>query len=355
MITQLKEEAVELLKGLIQIPSFSREEDQTADLIGSTFEKRKIRFERKKNNLWVLNKHFDPKKETILLNSHHDTVKPNDKYTNDPFEAAERGGILYGLGSNDAGGSLVSLWATFLRFYEEEHLKYNLVFAASAEEEISGKNGIASILKSLPPISFGIVGEPTEMKMAVSEKGLVVLDCKVLGEAGHAARKNGKNAIELALEDLNWFKEYEFQKVSPSLGKINMSVTQIQAGSQHNVIPSECDFVVDVRTTDAYTNEEVVEIISSNINAEVTPRSTRLQPSGVDSDHVLVKAAEALKIETYGSPTLSDQALMAFPTIKMGPGKSERSHTADEYIWLQEIYAGIDTYVKMIEHINDIK
>lgn len=353
MITQLKEEAVELLKGLIQIPSFSKEEDKTADLIQSTFEKRNIKFERKKNNVWVTNKHFDPKKKSILLNSHHDTVKPNDKYTNPPFEAAERGGILYGLGSNDAGGALVSLWATFLRFYEEEDLKYNLVFAATAEEEISGKNGIASILKSLPAIDFGIVGEPTEMKMAVTEKGLVVLDCKVLGEAGHAARKNGKNAIEMALEDLNWLKDYEFQKESSSLGKINMSVTQIKAGTQHNVIPSECDFVVDVRTTDAYTNEEVVEIISSNINAEVTPRSTRLQPSGVDDNHVLVQAAKALKIDTYGSPTLSDQALMAFSTIKMGPGKSERSHTADEYIWLQEIYAGIDTYVKLLELINE--
>ena len=351
MTGQLKEEAVELLKNLIQTPSFSGEEDKTADLIAKTFDEKKIPFERKKNNVWATNKHFDPKKETLLLNSHHDTVKPNDKYTNGPFDAEERGGILYGLGSNDAGGSLVSLWATFLHFYEKEDLAYNIVFAGTAEEEISGKNGVASILKMLPAISFGIVGEPTEMKMAVTEKGLVVLDCKVIGEAGHAARKNGKNAIELALEDLSWFREYEFQKVSSSLGKINMSVTQIHAGTQHNVIPAECDFVVDVRTTDAYSNQEVVEIIKSNIHAEVYPRSLRLQPSGVAEDHVLVQAASALNIDTYGSPTLSDQALMAFPTIKIGPGKSERSHTADEYIWLTEIYSGIDTYIKLIEYI----
>ncbi len=352
MITELKEQAVDLLKSLIRIPSFSGEEDKTADLIQSKLVEKGIAFERKKNNVWAVNKHFDKAKPSILINSHHDTVKPNDKYTNGPFDAEERGGIIYGLGSNDAGGALVSMWATFVYFYEEEDLPFNLVFAATAEEEISGKNGVASILKTLPEISFGIVGEPTNLEMAVAEKGLVVLDCKVLGEAGHAARKNGKNAIELALEDLNWFRDYKFQKSSSTLGEIIMSVTQIQAGSQHNVIPAECDFVVDVRTTDAYTNQEVVEIISENTNAEVSPRSLRLQPSGVDDSHILVKAAQELNIETYGSPTLSDQALMSFPTIKLGPGKSERSHTADEYIWIQEVEAGIDTYIKVLDFIR---
>ena len=346
------QEAVSLLQQLIAIPSLSREEDKTCALLVQYLEAQGVDVQVSGNNLWCVSEKYDDTKPNVLLNSHHDTVKPNKGYSRDPFTPeVDADGKLYGLGSNDAGGPLVSLLMTFLHFHKES-LPFNLVFAATAEEEISGKGGIASILSQLPPIDFGIVGEPTGMQMAVAEKGLVVIDCLSKGKAGHAARKNGLNAIELALKDLQWLKEHEFEKVSETLGKVNMSVTQIQAGSQHNVIPDRCEFVIDVRTTDAYSNEEVVAIIDEALDAQVVPRSTRLQPSGVPEDHPLVKAAEVLKIAQFGSPTLSDQALMPFPTIKMGPGLSERSHTADEFIYVSEIAAGIEGYIQLIKNLK---
>jgi acetylornithine deacetylase len=348
-IEQLGEIAIGFLKKLIENPSLSKDEGKTLLLFEDFFRERNIKFETVKNNIWAKNKHFDSSKPTILLNSHHDTVKPNVSYTKDPFAAEIIDAKLFGLGSNDAGGPLVSLLATFLYFYEESELPYNLIFAASAEEEISGKDGIELLIKSLPKIDLGIVGEPTLMDMAVAEKGLMVLDCKAIGVAGHAARDEGKNAIYEAIADINWFRNYEFEKISESLGPIKMSVTVINAGTQHNVVPDECSFVVDVRATDAYSLEETLEIIKQNVKCEVTPRSVRLHPSGISLEHPIVKKGIALGMKTYGSPTLSDQALMPFTSIKIGPGDSARSHTADEYIYVKEIYGGIEGYVELLK------
>jgi acetylornithine deacetylase len=351
-IEQLGEIAIGFLKKLIENPSLSKDESKTLLLFEDFFRQRNINFETVKNNIWVKNKHFDSSKPTILLNSHHDTVKPNISYTKDPYAAEVVDGKLFGLGSNDAGGPLVSLLATFLYFYEESELPYNLIFAASAEEEISGKDGIELLIKSLPKIALAIVGEPTLMDMAVAEKGLMVLDCKAIGVAGHAARDEGKNAIYEAIADINWFRNYEFEKISESLGPIKMSVTVINAGTQHNVVPDECSFVVDVRATDAYSLEETLEIIKQNVKCEVTPRSVRLHPSGISLEHPIVKKGIALGMKPYGSPTLSDQALMPFTSIKIGPGDSARSHTADEYIYVKEIYGGIEGYVELLKGLR---
>lgn len=348
-IEQLGEIAIGFLKKLIETPSLSKDEGKTLLLFEDFFRQRNINFETVKNNIWAKNKYFDLSKPTILLNSHHDTVKPNVSYTKDPFTAEIIDGKLFGLGSNDAGGPLVSLLATFLNFYEESELPYNLIFAASAEEEISGKDGIELLIKSLPKINLSIVGEPTLMDMAVAEKGLMVLDCKAIGVAGHAARDEGKNAIYEAIEDINWFRSYEFEKISESLGPIKMSVTVINAGTQHNVVPDECSFVVDVRATDAYSLEKTLEIIRQNVKCEVKPRSVRLHPSGISLEHPIVKKGIALGMKPYGSPTLSDQALMPFTSIKIGPGDSARSHTADEYIYVEEIYGGIEGYVELLK------
>ncbi len=347
----LFEQSLNLLKGLIEIPSFSKEEVQAANYINNFFTQKGIPTERFGNNIIVQNKHFDPDKPSILLNSHHDTVKPIKSWTKDPFNPEIEKGMLNGLGSNDAGGALVSLIATFLHFYEKENLKYNLVFAATAEEEISGKNGVESIIASLPDIIFGIVGEPTQMRMAIAEKGLMVLDCVAKGVSGHAARNEGENAIYNALDDIGWFQEFRFPKESEVLGPIKMNVTLIEAGTQHNVIPDECKFVVDVRTTNAYTNDETLKLIEKYVKCEVNARSTRLQASGLPEDHFILKVAEELGIETFGSPTLSDQALMPFYTVKIGPGDSARSHTADEYIKLEEIEEGIKKYLEILESI----
>lgn len=345
------QEAIHLLQQLIETPSFSREESQTAELIYHYLNQSGIQTERFGNNILSRNEFFDDKLPTILLNSHHDTVKPNAGYTKDPFTALVEKDKLFGLGSNDAGGALVCLMMVYKQFYYQK-LPFNLCFVASAEEEISGKNGIASVISDLPAISLAIVGEPTEMNLAIAEKGLVVLDCVMHGKAGHAARKNGENAIEMVLPDLQWLKDYEFKKTSETLGNVNLSVTQINAGSQHNVIPDRCEFVVDVRTTDVYSNEEVVSIIQESLKAEVTPRSTRLQPSGIPLDHPIIQAANELDIKTFGSPTMSDQALMPFPSVKIGPGKSERSHTADEFIYLNEIEEGISIYKKLLNTLK---
>lgn len=348
---ELSNKAIKLLKHLITIPSFSKEEHNTAAALETFFAQEGIPMQRKGNNVWALNKHFDVSKPSILLNSHHDTVKPNSQYTRNPFEASIVEGKLYGLGSNDAGGPLLSLIATFLNFYNKENLKYNIVLAATAEEEISGTEGIESIWALLPTIDFAIVGEPTLCEMAIAEKGLMVLDCIAHGKAGHAAREEGINAIYEAIADINWIKSFQFPKVSATLGPVKMSVTMIQAGQQHNVVPAECRFTVDVRLTDAYSMEEVLETIQKHCKSEIKPRSVRLRPSGIALDHPLVVAAKKFNINLYGSPTTSDQALIPVPSVKIGPGDSARSHSADEFIYVKEIQQGIETYIKLLNEI----
>ncbi len=345
----LVNDAIDLLKSLIATPSLSREEGPTAALIESYLSRKGIVCQRVGHNVWASNRHFDPDKPTLLLNSHHDTVKPNASYTRDPFAPTVDDGKLYGLGSTDAGGCLVSLLATFVHFYHRTDLAYNLVMAASAEEEISGRGGIELLLPHLPPIDVALVGEPTQMQLAIAEKGLLVLDCTVRGRAGHAARDEGENAITKAMPDLQWFQTYQYPKVSPLLGPVKQSVTIIQAGTQHNVVPDTCTFTVDVRVTEQYTLEDVLAIIRDQVQAEVTPRSVRLRSSGIAVDHPLVQAGVALGRRTYGSPTLSDQALLPMPSLKCGPGQSERSHTADEFIYLHEIDEGIAGYIALLE------
>jgi acetylornithine deacetylase len=351
MVDQLTIEAIELLKKLISTQSFSGEENETALLIMQWFSHHEIKFDSDKHNVWAKNKYFDITKKTILLNSHHDTVKPNKAYSRDPLNAEVIDGKLYGLGSNDAGGSLVSLLATFTYFYNHKDLNYNIVIVASAEEENSGPNGLNSILKFIPEIDFAIVGEPTLMNLAIAEKGLLVLNCTAKGTSGHAAHGIGDNAILNAIEDIQWFQNFDFPKVSETLGKIKMTVTQIEAGSQHNVIPASCKYVVDVRVTDVYSNEEVLEIIQSNVKSEVCPRSLRLNSSSIPKDHKIVAAGIHLGRSTYGSPTLSDQAVLSCPSLKLGPGESLRSHTADEFIYVREIEEGIVLYIKILEEI----
>jgi acetylornithine deacetylase len=346
-LSRLSDEVIALLKQLIAIPSLSKEEHATADLIQQFLETKGIPTSRKSNNVWAVNKHFKNQNPTILLNSHHDTVKPNSGYTLNPFEAIEQEGKLFGLGSNDAGGPLMALLATFLYFYEET-ATYNFIYAATAEEEISGKQGVESILPELGKIDFAIVGEPTLMQLAIAEKGLLVIDCIAHGRSGHAAREEGENAIYKALKDIHWFQTFQFPRISETLGPVKMSVTIIHAGTQHNVIPDKCEFSVDIRITDTYTNEEVLEIIKQHVTCEVKPRSLRLTPSSIPKEHPIVKAGLALKRTTYGSPTTSDQALMNFPSLKLGPGDSARSHTADEFIFINEIKEGIQLYVKML-------
>lgn len=342
--------ALELLKSLIATPSFSKEEDATASIILGFLTKEGVSPQRFLNNVWAVNKHFDPAKETLMLNSHHDTVKPNNGYTRPPFEPMEEEDKLYGLGSNDAGGPLVSLIATFLHFFNEPDLSYNLLLVCSSEEEISGKNGIAAVIKEVPQPSVAIIGEPTLMDMAIAEKGLMVLECTAHGKAGHAARDEGENAIFNAMKDIEWFRTFSFPKVSQTLGPIKMTTTIIQAGSQHNVVPDRCSFTVDVRTTDAYSNEETLAIIKQNIDSEINPKSLRLNPSSIDAGHTLVQAGKQLGMKTYGSPTLSDQSLITIPSVKLGPGDSARSHTPDEFIYMKEVKEGIEKYIQLLTH-----
>jgi acetylornithine deacetylase len=343
-------EAISLLKSLIKTPSFSSEEHHTALLIESWFQDSDISFNRTNNNIWAINKYFDETKPTLLLNSHHDTVRPTNGYTKDPFDPIINAGKLYGLGSNDAGGCLVSLLATFSFFYHHKHLKYNLVMVASAEEESSGENGLNSMLSIIPEISVAIIGEPTLMQLAIAEKGLVVFDAKVIGTPGHAAHKNDDNAIYNSIEVLKWFQDYTFEKYSESLGDVKMTVTQIQAGKQHNAIPSEVTLVVDVRVNDRYSNKEIAEILENESPCStIVPRSLRLNSSSISVEHDLIKAGLELGRKTYGSPTLSDQSVLSCPSLKLGPGDSTRSHTADEFIYLQEIEEGITLYIKLLE------
>lgn len=351
MIKQLQKDSLELLKQLISTSSFSKEEEQTANIIEQFLQQREVKTMRKLNNVWAYNRHFDPKKPTMLLNSHHDTVKPNSGYTRDPFAPTVEEGKLYGLGSNDAGGCLVSLIATFLYFYDQEGLSYNVCLAATAEEEISGVNGLEYVLPDLGELEFAIVGEPTLMNLAIAERGLLVLDCVSTGKAGHAAREEGDNAIYKALKDIEWFRSYRFSKVSEMFGPLKMSVTIINAGSQHNVVPATCTFTVDVRVTDAYANEEVLKIIRTNVDCKVTPRSVRLKPSSIDKEHPIVRSGLALGRTTYGSPTTSDQALLSIPSVKVGPGDSARSHMADEYVFVNEVEEGIKLYIEMLKPV----
>lgn len=340
---------IKLLQDLISTPSFSREEDKTADIIQRFFQNKNIPTERKGNNVWAKNGNYTEGAQTVLLNSHHDTVKPVQGWTRDPFGVDIEKGRLYGLGSNDAGASLVSLIATFCHFYDKK-LPFNLILLASAEEEISGKNGVESVLPDLPSISLGIVGEPTLMQMAVAEKGLMVVDGIAKGKAGHAAREEGVNAIYKALSDIEKIRQYDFEKKSDLLGAVKMSVTQIQAGTQHNVVPDECRFVIDIRTNECYSNQEVLEIIQKEVESELVPRSFRLNSSKIGLEHPLILRGLELGLTYYGSPTLSDQALMPFPTLKIGVGDSARSHTANEFVYVKEIEQGINTYIQLLQN-----
>lgn len=352
MISQLTEDAINLLKNLIETPSFSSEEFDTANLIKSWFKAQDINFKRTNNNVWATNKYFEDGKPTLLLNSHHDTVNPNKGYTKDPFKAIIEDGKLFGLGSNDAGGCLVSLLATFTYFYHQKDLKYNLIIVASAEEESSGDNGLNSMLSVIPKIDVAIVGEPTLMHLAVAEKGLVVFDAKVKGTPGHAAHPNDNNAIYNTIEVLNWFKNFEFDKSSETLGDVKVTVTQINAGKQHNAIPAEVDLVIDVRVNDKYSNQEISTLLQKESPCdEIVARSLNLNSSSISKNHELVKAGIALGRQTYGSPTLSDQACLTCPSLKLGPGDSTRSHTADEFIYIDEIEEGIEIYIQLLKKI----
>lgn len=350
-MSMLFDDSVALLKGMISIPSLSKDEKKCADFIESQFKIFHLKPKRFLNNIWLQNTHFDPKKPTLLLNSHIDTVRPNTGYTRDPFLPSEEDGKLYGLGSNDAGASIVSLLAAFRFFNDEIDLTHNLIYAATAEEEISGLNGIEALLKELPKIDCAIVGEPTGMQMAVAEKGLMVLDCTTRGRSGHAARDEGENAIYKAMQDLEWFRDFKFERVSPLLGPNKMTVTIIQAGTQHNVVPEECKFTVDVRLNELYDFEGVLATIREKVGSDVKPRSTRIKSTSISLDHPLVKAGLALGRTHYGSPTTSDKALLPCPALKMGPGESARSHIANEYVLLEEIKQGIDLYCSFLEKL----
>ncbi len=345
---------VELLQSMIATESFSRNEGAVAEIVQQYLESNGVECNRLLYNVWCVNKYYDSSKPTLLLNSHIDTVKPNNDWTRNPFEATIEDGILYGLGSNDAGGCVVSLVQTFINFNNRSDLAFNLVLAVTAEEEISGENGIVAVVPALPHIDCAIVGEPTEMQLAIAEKGLMVLRCTAQGKSGHAARNEGVNAIDIAMQDIQWFHSYKFDRTSDYLGDVKMTVTIINAGTQHNVVPDRCDFTVDVRTTDTYTNEETLAIITNNIRSTVADVSRRLQPSRIERSHPLALAATTIGMNPYGSPTLSDQALLRVPSVKIGPGSSSRSHTANEFIYVHEIEHGIARYCELLECFNTI-
>lgn len=351
MIAQLNDKAKQLLIDLINTPSFSGEEDETGNLIETFLCQQDILCHRDQHNVWAVNKYFDERKPNILLNSHHDTVKPNKGYTRNPHEASIEDGKIYGLGSNDAGGCLVSLIATFCYFYDRKDLKYNLVLLASAEEENSGENGIRSMIPKLPEIDFAIIGEPTLMNLAIAEKGLLVLDCYAHGTAGHAAHSRGDNAIYKAMDAIHWFQYFKLPKVSETLHDTKMTVTQIDAGNQHNVVPATCHFVVDIRVNDLYSNKEVLDIVKDHVGVEVKERSLNLNSSSIDKNHEVVLSGIRLGRSIYGSPTLSDQSNLSCPSLKLGPGDSLRSHTANEFIYEDELIEGIDLYIKILKGI----
>ena len=348
-LTTRTAEAVGLLQSLIAIPSVSRDEQRAADCLQQYIELQGMETGRRGNNVWCLSPMFDLRKPTLLLNSHIDTVKPVSGWRHDPFRPVlEANGKLYGLGSNDAGASVVSLLQAFLQLCRTTQ-PYNLIYLASCEEEVSGKEGLESVLPQLPPIDFALVGEPTEMQPAIAEKGLMVLDVTATGRSGHAARDEGDNAIYKALDDIAWFRDYRFPKESSLLGPVKMSVTMLNAGTQHNVIPDRCSFVVDIRSNECYTNQELFDLIVPHLKCEARARSFRLGSSHVPPEHPMVRRALSLGRTPFGSPTLSDQALMPFPSMKMGPGKSSRSHTADEFVFVKEISEAIGLYLDLLD------
>ncbi len=345
-------ESVELLKAMIEIPSLSRQEKEVTDYLQEKCISWGLHPERSGNNLWMRSANWTDGNPVILLNSHVDTVRPAKGYTYEPYKATVEDDRITGLGSNDAGASVVALLGAFRYFFETRDLPFNLIFCASAEEEISGENGVASVLDQLGKIDLAIVGEPTQMHIAIAEKGLMVLDCEAKGRAGHAARNEGENAIYKAIKDIQILQEYQFPKESPLLGPVKLTVTVIEAGQQHNVVPDSCRFVVDVRTNECYSNEEVYQIISTLIQSEVRSRSFRLNSSGIRADHPLVKRGLEMGLPMYGSPTTSDQAVIPYPSVKMGPGDSARSHTANEYILFSEIEEGISSYIRLLEGLK---
>lgn len=352
MHRKLTTAAINLLNELIKTPSFSSEENETSLLLEQWFQQHKMTYKRDHNNVWAVNKHFDPVKPNLLLNSHHDTVKPNNGYTKDPFHPHVEDGKLYGLGSNDAGGALVALLVTFTYFYEYKNDHYNLVFVGSAEEESSGQKGLNSMLSIIPEIAVAIVGEPTLMQLAIAEKGLVVFDAKIKGTPGHAAHPNADNAIYKTAKVLEWFEKFRFDRLSPFLGEVKATVTQINAGKQHNAVPAEVDLVIDVRVNDRYTNTEIVQILTKEAPCDwIQARSLRLNSSAISPGHPLVQAGIALGRTTYGSPTLSDQAVLSCPSLKLGPGDSTRSHTANEFIYIAEIEEAITLYVNLLKQV----
>ena len=351
------QEAIALLDKLIATPSHSREESATADILEAFLREKGIDVQRTHNNVWAQSKHFAATKPTLLLNSHHDTVKPSAAYTIDPYNPLHADGKIYGLGSNDAGASLVSLATIFCNNYNAE-LSYNIVLALTAEEEVMGEKGMRAMLPEFERlgirIDMALVGEPTGMNAAVGERGLLVFDATAHGMRGHAARNEGENALYKAIADIERLRNYRFERRSQLLGDINIAVTMISAGTQHNVVPDECRFVVDVRTTDAYTNEETVALLQSAVECDLIPRSTRVRASAIGEEHPLVKAAVAIGRERFVSPTTSDMALMPFPSLKMGVGESARSHSADEFVMENEIQEGIALYQKMINELNEL-
>ncbi len=350
----LPSDAVKLLKQLIQTPSFSQEEEESAGIIEQFLQERSIRTRRIANNIWARNLHFQEDLPTLLLNSHHDTVRPNEGWTYGPFQPTLEGDRLYGLGSNDAGGPLVSLIAAFLHYYENETLPFNLILAATAEEEISGENGILRILDEIGPLHLAIVGEPSGMALTIAERGHLVLEVSEKGRSGHAARDAGENAIYKALKDIQWFQSYEFPEQSELLGKVKMSVTMIDGGVQPNVIPDSCRFVVDVRVPDVYTNQEVLSEIRKHVNGDVRLTSRDLKSSRLPDEHPLIAAAEKVGLRLTASPTSSDQGLLNLPSVKIGPGQSERSHTADEFIRVSEIGEGIRLFIRLLDRLERI-
>lgn len=348
---ELLSNATELLKKIIATPSLSREEYDVSLVIEGFFHQRNIPTKRLKNNIWAVNQYFDETKPSIVLNTHHDTVKPNKAFTLDPFIPVEKDGKIFGLGSNDAGASLVSMVQVFLHFFEQENLSHNLIIALTAEEEISGKDGIEALFPELPNVELVIVGEPTQMNLAIAEKGLLVIDGEMLGTASHAAHPNSDNALVKCMNDLQYILNFKFPKVSPYLGEVKITLSVINAGTQHNVVPEKCNFTLDVRVTDEYSNKEVFEIIQAEMKSNLTARSFRLNSSKIDKDHPIVKAGLEIGRTTYGSPTSSDQAIIPCTSVKIGPGDSTRSHTADEFIYINEINEGIEIYIKILEKI----
>ena len=348
-LDKLQDDAINLLKDLISIQSFSFEEDKTATKINNWLKERGVKSDRKVNNIIAYNKHYDQTKPNILLNSHHDTVEPNSAYTLDPYKPQIVNGKLYGLGSNDAGGALVSLITTFLHFYDKENLSHNIILLASAEEERSGPNGIKSIMPILPEIELAIVGEPTLMNIAVAEKGLIVFDLIVKGTSSHAAHKNLDNPIYKAIDIINKISKIKFEKKSNLLDDVKLTVTQINAGVQHNVVPAEVKLVLDARINDKYTNTEIYNVLKDELDCEVVPRNLDLNSSSIPENHKIIKAGNKLGFTKYGSPTLSDQAKIKCNSIKLGPGDSTRSHTADEFIHVDEIKNGVKKYIELIE------